>query len=64
LESQSGVAAISIALPPHSKVMERTYMECGVKPAQAGATPLCEVRSPLTFGKKHKINKLTRFLCF
>jgi hypothetical protein len=36
-------------------------MECGVKPAQAGATPLCDIRQPLTFGKKRTINELTPF---
>jgi hypothetical protein len=28
-------------------------MECGVKPAQTGATPLCDIRKPLTFTKTH-----------
>jgi hypothetical protein len=38
-------------------------MECGVKPAQAGATPLCEIRKPLFFKKKHTTDKLNSLLC-
>jgi hypothetical protein len=36
--------------------MECGYMECGVKPAQAGATPLCDTRCQII----KKINTKTK----